>query len=180
MDSKENTRNEKVFVLDSSAIFNGILAQKLKEKKYIPYCVASEIQGVLRGEAILAEISLRKDIMQTSPIQKSISSVHQSALQTGDIEELSVCDIEVLALAHSLSLEGKKVEIISDDYDIQNLAFHMGIACRGIYWKGISSIYDYSWVCIGCGFKSNEALDYCSECGSPMKKKTFKRRIRKK
>ena len=83
-------------------------------------------------------------------------------------------------LLFTLSQEDKKQNptIISDDYDIQNLARHLGLKCRGVHWKGITKLHEYFWLCTGCGTRSKEKQDICIECGSPMKKKTLKKKIR--
>lgn len=180
MTNEHSITGRRIYVLDASAIFNGFHSRDTKEQKYFPECITKEIQGALRGEVLLAEISQRLDLIQVTPTVKTIKFIQDQAYETGDIDELSSCDVEVLALAYSLKMEGYRVELISDDYDIQNLASHLSIKCRGIYWKGISSIHEYSWICIGCGFKSKDSLEYCTECGSPMKKKTKKRKLKSK
>ena len=178
MNAKNKTQKEKVFVLDASAIFNGILAQNLDGRKFVTECVIFEIQGMLRGEVLLEKISLSTDIIQTNPAQKSIRFIQKIASETGDIDELSSCDIEIISLAHELKKNNENVILITDDYDIQNLANSLQINFRGIYWKGIAYIHDYYWLCIGCGAKSKEKQEICIECGSEMKKKTIRRKKR--
>ena len=161
---------EKAFIIDASAIFNGILSHKLHGRKFIPQCVTIEIENMYRGEALLEEIAVKRDVIVTIPENSSIAFIKDHATKTGDMAELSECDIMVLALAYELQINSNSVEIISDDYDIQNLADHLKIPYKGIYWRGITHVHDYSWVCIGCGYKSKKQLDICFECGSPMKK----------
>ena len=172
-----NTK-EKSFVIDASAIYNGVLSHKLLGKKYLPQCVTYEIQGMYRGEALLEEISVKKDVVVTIPTIESIKAIDDYAKRTGDIAELSECDIKVIALAYEIQLQGQSVEIITDDYDIQNLANYMNIPYKGIYWKGITWVHEYTWVCTGCGFKTKEKMETCYDCGSPMKKKVQKKKKR--
>ena len=176
--SNKSSNRKKIYVLDASAIFNGFHSRETMEIKYFPECITREIQGALRGEVLLAEISQKPDLVQAIPSKEALKHIQDQAYETGDLGELSSCDIEVLALAYSLKEEGHIVEIISDDYDIQNLASYLSIKCKGIYWKGISSRYHYYWICIGCGFKSKDSLEYCTECGSLMKKRTIKRKLK--
>lgn len=172
MKKKEKTKN---VVLDASAIYNGILSQDLKGKKYLPLCVIEEIMGDFRGEAFLAEIKQDRSIIQTSPKKDFVTKAKKQAEKTGDIVELSSCDLEVLATALELYTEESSVELISDDYDIQNLAEFLKIPYRGIYWKGISSVHQYYWKCTGCGITSSKPQDECIECGSKMVKKVYRK-----
>jgi UPF0271 protein len=176
---QSKNQNQKNFVLDASAIFNGILSQNLPGRKYLPHCTLHEIEGMLRGEAFKEEITSTDNIIVLDPEKKSVSTIITNAKNTGDIDELSDCDIQILALAFDLEQKNENPTIISDDYDIQNLARHIGLNCRGIHWKGITKLHEYYWVCLGCGVKSKKKQNTCIECGSPMKKKTLKRKIRK-
>ncbi|MHA1243828.1 MAG: hypothetical protein ACTSXA_03230 [Candidatus Heimdallarchaeota archaeon] len=167
------------FVLDASAIYNGVLSQNLPGRKYLPQCTLYEIEGMLRGEAFKEEITNTDSVLVLDPENSSVTIITDKAKSTGDIDELSDCDIQILAL--TLELKNKKLNptIISDDYDIQNLAKHLGLKCRGVHWKGITKLHEYFWLCTGCGAKSKEKQDLCIECGSPIKKKTLKKKIRK-
>jgi len=171
-------KKEKAFVIDASAIFNGILSHNLHGKKYLPQCVTYEIEGMHRGEALLEEIAAKKDVIVTIPDKTAFTEVNHQANETGDIAELSECDMSVVAVAFELQSKNNLVEIITDDYDIQNLANYMGIPYKGIYWKGITQIHVYSWVCTGCGFKSKKQTNSCFECGSTMKKKVQRKKKR--
>ncbi len=171
-------KKEKAFVIDASAIFNGILSHNLHGKKYLPQCVTYEIEGMHRGEALLEEIAVKKDVIVTIPDKTAFTEVNHQANETGDIAELSECDMSVVAVAFELQSKNNLVEIITDDYDIQNLANYMGIPYKGIYWKGITQIHVYSWVCTGCGFKSKKQMNSCFECGSTMKKKVQRKKKR--
>ena len=152
-------KKEKAFVIDASAIFNGILSHNLHGKKYLPQCVTYEIEGMHRGEALLEEIAVKKDVIVTIPDKTAFTEVNHQANETGDIAELSECDMSVVAVAFELQSKNNLVEIITDDYDIQNLANYMGIPYKGIYWKGITQIHVYSWVCTVCGFKSKKQMN---------------------
>ena len=135
---------------------------------------------MMRGEALIEEALLYEELQTIVPDEEILLEIEKQARVTGDIHELSDCDLAVLAVAKSLSLKELDVIILSDDYDIQNLAAHIGLVCKGIHWKGITSIHEYFWVCPGCGNKSKTQTDNCIECGTEMKRKTHKKKIRKK
>ena len=179
MNKSSDKTSSKVFVLDASAIYNGILTHNLVGMKYLPDCVVDEIKGMLRGEAIIEEALLYDDVKIASPEPESINKIKDIAQKTGDIQELSDCDIAVLALGSSIYSENNQMRIISDDYDIQNLAKHIGLPYRGIQWKGITHTHEYLWICTGCGIISKDKIDTCIECGSEVKKKTQRKKIGK-
>jgi UPF0271 protein len=178
--NSEKDVHQVAYILDASAIFNGILDHNLPGIKYVPDCVLEEIQGMHRGEAFLEEIRLSDNLIITLPEEKNLSFIRKTAIQTGDIDELSNCDLTVLALAFDLLSQKKSVQLLSDDYDIQNLAEYLDIPCKGIHWKGIKWVYEYRWICQGCGFKSNKPQEQCIECGTEMIKKRYKRKRKTK
>lgn len=172
--------SKQVYVLDASAIYNGVLGQNIVGFKYIPECVLSEIRGMLRGEAIIEEALLYEDLKIISPNKSSLLKIKKHAEETGDIQELSQCDLSVIALAMDLTLQKNITVILSDDYDIQNLASHIGLLFKGIHWKGITTIHKYQWICPACGANSKQKRTHCLECGTEMVRKTIKKKIRKK
>ncbi|NHJ87157.1 MAG: hypothetical protein FK734_16960 [Asgard group archaeon] len=173
-----NSTKRITYVLDASAIYNGVLSRNITGFKYIAECTIDEIKNHFRGEAFLQEISLYDDVIIFSTKLESIQFIRNEADKTGDIEELSNCDIEILAIAYELTLDGQSVTIISDDYDIQNLAKYLKISYRGIHWKGITHLHTYYWVCTGCGKKSQTKLENCFDCGSLMIRKTIKKKMK--
>jgi UPF0271 protein len=177
---KKKNSSKQIYVLDASAIYNGVLGQNIIGLKYIPECVLSEIRGMLRGEAIIEEALLYEDLKITSPNKNSVNKIKKYATETGDIQELSQCDLSVIAIAMDLISQEESVMILSDDYDIQNLAIHIGLSCRGIHWKGITKIHSYQWKCPACGAISDKKISDCIECGTKMVKKTLRKKIRKK
>jgi UPF0271 protein len=178
----KNPQSQKSFihVLDASAIYNGVLTHNISGKKYLPQCVLDEVRGMMRGEAIIEEALLYEELQIIVPNDEILNGIKKQAKETGDIHELSDCDLAVLAVARELEMKEFAVVILSDDYDIQNLANHIGLVCKGIHWKGITSIHEYFWICPGCGNKTKTQTDGCLECGTKMIRKTHKRKIRKK
>ncbi|NHJ49523.1 MAG: hypothetical protein FK733_17165 [Asgard group archaeon] len=177
--SQSRNSSKQLYVLDASAIYNGILSHNLPGYKFLPECVISEIRDMIRGEALIEEALLYDDLRIVSTEVGYIKKVKQIAGETGDIQELSECDLSVIAVALGIVEQNKSVMIVSDDYDIQNLANYMKIPCRGVHWKGITSIHKYHWVCPACKTVSSEKRSYCLECGTEMKRKTLKKKLRK-
>ena len=184
MESETNlsmkSKKKDVIVLDASAIYNGVLTHNIPGIKYIPDCVLEEVRGMLKGEAIIEEALLYKELKVLAPDSESLTEIKQKASETGDIQELSDCDLSVLAIAKKLQKQYASVLILSDDYDIQNLANYIGLLCKGIHWKGITSLHEYLWICTGCGAKSKEKMKYCLECGTELIRKTQKKKMKRK
>jgi len=135
---------------------------------------------MLRGEAIIAETLLYRDIKIIKPEKSLIEKVKMYAQKTGDVEELSICDLSVIAVALFLTSQKKSTVILTDDYDIQNLAHYIGIPTKGIHWHGITTLHKYSWICPACGMVSKTKISTCTECGTKMQLAIKKEKIRKK
>jgi len=99
------------------------------------------------------------------PSKESVEAVVEAARKTGELNELSEADIEVLALAYEL-----KATLLTDDYNLQNIAKTLGIAFKTLK-RGIKRVIRWNYVCIGCGKRFSEMPPggVCPDCGSPVK-----------
>jgi len=99
------------------------------------------------------------------PSKESIEAVKDAARKTGELNELSEADLEVLALAY----ETKGV-LLTDDYNLQNVAKTLGIEFRTLK-RGIKRVIRWNYVCIGCGkrFKELPPGGVCPDCGSSVR-----------
>ncbi len=113
------------------------------------------------------------------PSEESIEAVKTKALETGELDELSEADIEVLALAYEL-----KAVLFTDDYNLQNIAKILGVRFKTLK-RGIRKVIRWKYVCIGCNkkFEREPPGGICPDCGSPVKllprRKSRKRKIKK-
>jgi len=104
------------------------------------------------------------------PRKELIEEIKKVAAESGDFEQLSSADIDVLAKA----LEYKPLSIIlTDDYRIQNIAKILDMAIQPINQKPIKQTYKWVMVCSGCR-RQVEGNGPCPVCGSPVRR----RRIR--
>ena len=108
------------------------------------------------------------------PSKESVEVVMEAARKTGELNELSEADIEVLALAYEL-----KATLLTDDYNLQNIAKTLGIAFKTLK-RGIKRVIRWNYVCIGCGKRFSEMPPggVCPDCGSPVKLIPRKKRRR--
>ena len=99
------------------------------------------------------------------PAESSVKEIKEIAKETGDLEKLSKTDIKLLALAKENTLS-----IVSDDYNIQNVAEKLGIKYISLFSKKITKSIKWRKYCNNCGiFYENE--DVCSVCGGKLIRK---------
>ena len=67
------------------------------------------------------------------PSKESVEAVMEAARKTGELNELSEADVEVLALAYEL-----KATLLTDDYNLQNIAKTLRIPFKTLK-RGISA-----------------------------------------
>ncbi|MFH8086966.1 MAG: ribonuclease VapC [Candidatus Aenigmatarchaeota archaeon] len=85
------------------------------------------------------------NIRVENPLEKSIKEIEETAKKTGDLEKLSKTDIKLLALTKE-----KKISIVSDDRNIQNVAEKIGIKYISIFSKKISKLITWKKYCKNC------------------------------
>jgi UPF0271 protein len=103
------------------------------------------------------------------PSASSLGEVERSTRETGD--RLSKTDMKLLALALDVKRQGKKPEILTDDYSIQNLARVLGVGFCGLGEKGIRKVFRWISVCPSCGRSFPPFERECRYCGSRLKRK---------
>ena len=129
----------------------------------------NEVLEELKSEDAKLKASLalsQGDLKVREPDDKYINEVIKASKKTGDILNLSQTDIKLLALAMEL-----KGIIITDDYDMQNLAKVLEIEYKQVAELGIRKIFQWKNICKGCG--KIFPLEYkgrCDVCGSELKK----------
>jgi len=96
------------------------------------------------------------------PMKKTIEEIRKVAKETSDLEKLSKTDIKILALAKE-----NNCVIISDDYNIQNVAEKIGINYTPIFSKKITKLIKWKKFCKNCK-KYFEKEKFCSVCGEKL------------
>jgi UPF0271 protein len=158
----------RILVLDSSAFIGGFQPTSGEE------CYT--VQGVLeevKKESLRLEVDLRLSegvLRVLGPTRDSLSKVERAATESGDIALLSKTDMDLLSLALHFKGEGKDVAIVTDDYDIQNLAAKLGVSFLPAMEMGIRKVLRWKNICKGCGKRF--PIRYkgrCDTCGSILK-----------
>ncbi|NYT02370.1 MAG: hypothetical protein GKC10_06420 [Methanosarcinales archaeon] len=137
------------------------------------FILGKELQGeVITVPSVERELKdirsrMRLQISQVrveEPTREALGRAVQAARETGDISTLSSTDLDLL---------GKAVEcqgtIATDDYAVQNVALHLGIAIEPVAQHGIRRKLKRSQKCPGCG-RPFEG-DLCPVCGTPPRKR---------
>ncbi len=99
--------------------------------------------------------------------KRYISRVEKLASKFGGKQVLSKTDISVLAVALELKEKyNNEVVIVTEDYDIQNLAEVLSIGYSSIQGKKIKRVLRFYKKCKACGRVYSGDLDACPDCGS--------------
>ncbi len=136
-----------------------------------------DVMNELKDEKSVMLFELAKDAgMKVERAEKPyINLVEREANITGDLDSLSRTDIHLLAKA--LQYIGKNTYLVSDDYEIQNMASRLGVNVKPIIQKGIQDVLIWEKHCIGCDryFPSGKT---CTVCGSRLKKTVKRKGVR--
>lgn len=146
-------------VLDTSAIIY-LNDFRMFEEIFTVSDVVDEVKDKI-NVLKLAGINLKV----TDPSELSVNEIKKIANETGDLEKLSSTDIKILALAKENNLT-----IISDDYNIQNVAKKCEINYVSLFSKKITKLIRWSTYCNSCK-KFYENKKVCPKCGSQLVRK---------
>jgi UPF0271 protein len=97
------------------------------------------------------------------PTPAGLGEVEKAARKTGDSEEISLADRDVLALAFELG-----ATIYSDDFAVQNIAYELKIVTHPVQQRSARKRV-WKFRCTGCR-KFYRAPGDCPVCGSPIKR----------
>lgn len=151
------------FVLDTSAILSGTFF--VGEIITTPKVIDEFTPG---GHAWrILQYMMEAGLKIMCPPQQAIKKVKNTAKKTGDIDDLSLTDIEILALALHLKND---VMLLTDDYAMQNVAKELGIHWKGILEKGIKEKIYWAYRCASCGKRVPMGYVACPICGGKLKK----------
>jgi len=142
--------------LDTSAIIYLSDFRKFKEI----FTVQEVVEELKDKISSIKLLSLNLKVVE--PSLASIKKVEKVAYETGDLEKLSKADLKLLALAKE-----KKLIIISDDRNIQNVAEKIGIEYFSVFSKKITQLIKWRKFCKSCK-KFYKEGEYCNICGNKL------------
>jgi len=162
---------KRVLILDTSALLAGFRPPGGDIKCYTVPRVLSEIRNEMARMRVEMEIG-SEDLRLLEPSPPSLLRVEGAVTSTGHADLLSHTDQELLALALSFQEQGGKPQIVTDDYDIQNMARTFGIPFVPVAEMGIRRVLKWKTICKGCGkgFSRGIPGETCDHCGSLLKR----------
>src|SRR5215831_15548587 len=126
----------------------------------------------------LAQLRLRMskekgELRVQPPTTNAIQTVEEAARRTGDRGSVSIADRDVVALAIDLKASGLEPLIVSDDYALQNLAEHLGLAYGSLANFGIVHKFEWIMYCPACHRKFQPPEKTCRVCGTTLKRRVI-------
>ncbi|ASJ11026.1 hypothetical protein A3L12_06770 [Thermococcus sp. P6] len=148
-----------VYVIDAAMFIQGVDVEGFTTPKVVEEVKDPESRLLLEGLMNAGKVIVRV------PSRESVRMVEEAARRTGELEELSEADLEVLALAYELG-----AVLLTDDYNLQNVAKTLGITFKTLK-RGIKRVIRWNYVCTGCGkrFEKMPPEGVCPDCGSPVR-----------
>ncbi|MGC8547097.1 MAG: NOB1 family endonuclease [Thermoplasmata archaeon] len=148
-------------MVDSSSFFSGFLPDANND-----YFTTESVIEEIRGKRMKSEIEMRSTFLHImEPNPDNILMVKNMAKKTGDIEQLSETDVEVIALASQIS-----ASILTNDLAIQNVCREMKIDYESYKSKKIKNEIIWKYKCGGCGKVYDKNYKECPHCGNNLKK----------
>jgi len=169
--------NQGIIILDTSAFIAGFEPLSIQNTQYTVPAVRNElIRNTLpwiRFEAAVGNGKLRIK----APTKETIRRVRAVSKKTGDLRFLSEADKQVLALALELQDLGHRLQVVTDDYSIQNVANQVGIKFASLTTIGIRHRFHWMLYCPAC--RRKYPADYgpklCRICETKLKRKPIKK-----
>jgi len=155
-------------VLDSSAFYAGIPFGS-NEPSYTTSSVYDEIKHIKKNHDAVDILIETGRLIISNPESEFIEIVRNAANKSGDLHELSVEDISIIALSLKLG-----AELITDDFAVSNVAKNLNIQVFPVMTDGIKNIVSWTYYCPGCNNNFSESIK-CPKCGNTLKRKKLKK-----
>ncbi|MDR0900565.1 MAG: ribonuclease VapC [Methanobrevibacter sp.] len=171
---EEGSKEETYYVLDASAFIGGYEIQG--NFNFTVSEITEEIKD-LKSKMLFDQAIEDNKLFIREANQKSIEILNETISNSGDTLRLSNPDKQLLALAIEFSNDNKKVQVVTDDYSMQNVLKILNIHYRSVLTEGIKGVYNWKKTCEGCKkeYPNSYNDDDCEICGSKIFKKRIKR-----
>jgi len=169
------SKKPKIYILDTSAVLSGKPIDLNNSAIATTPKISNELKPSGRDYQAFQYLK-EKGLILLYPSQESINKIDKTAIDTGDIDRLSVADKELLAVALDIKKKDDRHPVLlTDDYSIQNVANVLDIEYENISEPGIKKRFKWITRCCGCGKRFENSIDKCPICGSKTKKIIFKK-----
>ena len=157
-------------ILDATAFYVGIPFAS-NDSFMTTSSVYDEIEHIKTKQGVLEMLQQTNRLQIRNPNNESISIVKDTANKTGDSVTISEQDISIIALA----LENK-MELITDDFAVTNVARQLKIQTSSLMTQGISTVGKWISYCSMCGKEFSKEKE-CPICGSRLNRKLIKKSV---
>lgn len=149
----------------------------ISEEQYTVPRVREEFAGNPMALVRLKTAIENRKLKVRIPEKMFLEMVRTSANAIGDTFFLSETDLQVLALALQLKMEGYTPLIATDDYSIQNVARRLGIEFASLATFGIRQPLKWVRYCPACHRKypADYRSKICRVCGTELKRKPLRK-----
>jgi len=168
-------RKRKFRVIDTTALLTWHIPDNDKYQNVTVSAIINEIKKDELTRTIIESYLESGKIRVLEPSEDSIKKATRKAVETGDKIRMSDSDLRLLALAIELKNKGYYVEVITDDFAIQNILKRLNIKTYS-YFREIREAYNWILICEKCGhvYPSDYMKTYCEYCGG----RIIRRRIK--
>jgi len=157
-------------VLDATAFYAGMPFTS-NDSFMTTSAVYDEIQHIKIKQGAIEMLQQTNRLQIRDPDEKFINIVKDTADKTGDNTTISKQDISIVALA----LENK-IELITDDFAVTNVARQLKIQTLPLMTQGIDTIGKWINYCSMCGKEFSKEKE-CPICGNKLNRKLIKKSI---
>jgi len=133
--------------------------------------VYDEVEHIKKKHGALEMLQQTNRLQIREPSDEFITLVKNASVKTGDSTTISKQDITIIALA----LENK-IELITDDFAVTNVARQLKIQTLSLMTQGISTVGKWIIYCSMCGKEFSKEKE-CPICGSKLNRKLIKKSI---
>jgi UPF0271 protein len=160
-------------VLDTSAFVAGFDPFSVSEDQVTVPKVEEEIRANSMSWVRFKTAVENGKLKVKAPSEESWNKAKAYASRVGDSFFLSEADLQLLALALELKVEGCTPQIVTDDYSIQNVATQIGIDFVSLATFGIRRLLEWVRYCPACHreYPANYKSTQCEVCGTDLKRK---------
>jgi len=154
-------------IIDSGLFMNTSNIPSFDDNVYTTSLVINEIQHT-KTDYLFELFKSKNKVTILEPTQDDVDKIIKQAKNIGQ-KDLSNTDIHVLALC----LQFDTPLLISDDYDVRNVAHSLNILSKGNTTTGGYKLRKYKFKCSGCGKIYSKSLLECDICGTVKFKKFY-------
>jgi rRNA maturation endonuclease Nob1 len=172
-----------LLILDATAFVSGFNLNLITNTDpqitlWITPGVFEEIKKHYDSENIILTIQNQGILNIVEPIAINVQFINEIARKTGDLKSLSDNDRQLIALSYEIHQQNptKNVQLMSDDYSIQNVCAQLGIQILKFRKQGIKKHIRWEIYCPDCFmvYSSDRFGEECERCGALLKRRPYK------